>query len=112
MLSFGTFFFPSGVFAMRRIGWWCLLAIISGMWAGVGMKAGSAGDPAEADPAKVGVDYDLQGEYVGKNKDGERWGAQIIALGDDKFDIVGFKGGLPGDGWSRGDETRKGTGTA
>ncbi len=97
---------------MRRIGWWCVLAIVSCLMSGIGMKARAAGDPAEADPAKVGVDYDLQGEYVGKNKEGDVWGAQIIAQGDDQFEIVGYKGGLPGEGWSRGDEVKRGNGKA
>ena len=52
--------------------------------------------PAETftDPAKAGRDYADQGEY--KNDWG---GAQVIALGDDKFRMVTYKGGLPGAGW-------------
>ncbi len=54
--------------------------------------------PAETftDPAKAGRDYLDQGEY--KNDWG---GAQIIALGDDKFRMVTYRGGLPGDGWDK-----------
>ena len=48
------------------------------------------------DAAKAGPDYLDQGEY--KNDWG---GAQIIALGDDKFRMVTYKGGLPGDGWDK-----------
>lgn len=48
------------------------------------------------DPAKAGPDYVDQGEY--KNDWG---GAQVIALGDDKFRMVTYRGGLPGDGWDK-----------
>ena len=45
-------------------------------------------------PAEGGRDYADQGEYT------STWGgAQLIALGEDKFRLVLFKGGLPGAGW-------------
>ena len=50
-------------------------------------------------------DLKVQGEYVG-TADGQKWGAQVIALGKDEFRCVGFLGGLPGQGWDRGDERR------
>ena len=47
----------------------------------------------------AGADYVAQGEYLND------WGgAQVIALGEDKFRLVTFKGGLPGAGWDK--ETR------
>ena len=46
------------------------------------------------DPAKAGQDYIDQGEY--KNDWG---GAQIIALGENNFRMVTYRGGLPGEGW-------------
>lgn len=52
--------------------------------------------PTFTDPAKAGQDYLDQGEY--KNDWG---GAQVIALGNDNFRMVTYKGGLPGDGWDK-----------
>lgn len=64
--------------------------------------------PVYLTPEEAGADYAVQGEYVGdveaENGRG-RWGAQIIALGEGKFTLVGYEGGLPGDGWKRGDRT-------
>lgn len=45
-------------------------------------------------------DFAIQGEYGGK--DAGR-GVQAIALGDGEFDAWLLDGGLPGDGWARGD---------
>lgn len=63
------------------------------------------------DPKNAGPDYAVQGEYAGETVDGQRIACQVIALGGGKFDIVGYQGGLPGDGWRRGGETVRGTAT-
>jgi hypothetical protein len=58
-----------------------------------------AADPNQGtflDPQKAGKDYADQGEY--KNDWG---GAQVIALGNDGFRMVSYRGGLPGDGWDK-----------
>jgi len=66
-------------------------------------------DPEIINPAEVAADPDfaIQGEYVGNGPwpGGEKTkiGAQVIAQGEGKFRAVVFKGGLPGDGWRRGD---------
>ncbi|HEY3899369.1 MAG TPA: DUF1080 domain-containing protein [Chthoniobacter sp.] len=48
-------------------------------------------DPVFTDPNNAGPDFAIQGEYTG-----EKCGAQVIALGGDKFHIVGWSKGLPG----------------
>jgi len=62
--------------------------------------AADADKPAKPKPATyltietAGPDYAEQGEYTS-----EWGGAQVIALGDDKFRLVVFRGGLPGAGY-------------
>lgn len=48
------------------------------------------------EPATAGQDFIDQGEY--KNDWG---GAQVIALGENRFRMVTYRGGLPGDGWDK-----------
>jgi len=69
--------------------------------------AACAKNPEITDPAEAAKDPDfaIQGEYVGQGAwlDGaeSKVGAQAIAQGNGKFNIVVTQGGLPGDGWKR-----------
>ncbi len=57
--------------------------------------------PTYTTPEQGGQDYVDQGEYVND------WGgAQVIALGKDRFRMVIYKGGLPGAGWDMSPQSR------
>ena len=66
-------------------------------------------EAAQLDPEDADADFAIQGEYVGM-VEGEKIGANIIAEGDGKFSIIGYRNGLPGDGWD-GDRADLYTGT-
>ena len=70
--------------------------------------------PKIADPDKVDTDFAYQGEYTSDaTEEGKvKFGIQVIALGEGKFQAVGYEGGLPGDGWDGNRETlSRATGT-
>jgi hypothetical protein len=82
-----------------------LLAVLVLCGAACGVHAGM---PETTDPAEAAKDADfgIQGEYQGEGQwDGSqaKCGAQVIAQGAGQFVVVATKGGLPGDGWKRGE---------
>lgn len=53
--------------------------------------------PVYIDPTDAGPDFAAQGEYVSSH--GEKYGADVVALGGGEFQVVLLPGGLPGDGY-------------
>lgn len=64
--------------------------------------------PVYTDSKNAGPDYAAQGEFKGNLvvDENRTWGAQVIALGNGKFRLVGYPDGLPGDGYVPGNELR------
>lgn len=58
------------------------------------------------DGKAAGADFQIQGEYLGKLGD-MTIGAQVIARGAGKFQVVAYRGGLPGAGWDTSTEKMK-----
>lgn len=77
-------------------------ALLASLFCGLTFAAG----PKYTDPGSVDADFAYQGEYSGTLDDGQKLGIQVIALGEGKFQGVGFIGGLPGDGWTGEDRIR------
>ena len=75
----------------------CALLLTSLTLTGAGGQEKKAPDTF-IDPEKAGVDFAIQGEYVGTDGD-QKFAAQIVALGAGKFDAYLLTGGLPGAGW-------------
>ena len=78
-----------------KLRYWSLLILFA---ASAAFAAEKKAPPAYTTPEQGGRDFQIQGEYE-CTINGGKAGAQVLALGDDKFHVVGFYGGLPGDGW-------------
>lgn len=78
---------------MRRLAAFVASAV---MTLGLTTFAFAAGGEAFLDPEKAGPDFKVQGEYEGTIGEKTKFGAQVVALGDGKFDVVLLQKGLPG----------------
>ncbi len=83
------------------------LKTAEGTWDKMETAAKAAREAAAKKAAEVyltvesaGRDYADQGEYAN-----DKSGAQVIALGEDRFRVVIHKGGLPGAGWDKSAKT-------
>jgi hypothetical protein len=91
----------------------CALALLWLLGITVRLMGAEGKSDAFTTPKTAGVEYELQGEYVGdcETSEGKRkLGIQVIALGKQQFRAAAYLGGLPGDGWSAGGEKYVGEG--
>lgn len=70
-----------------------------------GVVIAADGGSAITDPKEAGPDFGIQGEYLGNFDLGDgieqKFGLQVISLGDGRYRGVAYFGGLPGAGWDR-----------
>jgi len=66
--------------------------------------------PVYTTRAEADADYAFQGEYRGWQRANPSWRSsesvalQVVALGEGRFDVMKYYGGLPGSGWRKPDK--------
>jgi len=94
---------------LRTIGFLTVLGLVSVLACLVPAGCKAADEILDPAVASKDPDFSIQGEYLGHWLGGEKsaLGAQVIAMGDGKFDVYLLQGGLPGAGWKRGNNRTK-----
>ena len=69
------------------------------VWLATPCLTGWCEKPVYTSVKEAGITFELQGEYQGEFRSGRPWGAHVVARGGEKLSAVGYRGGLPGDGW-------------
>jgi hypothetical protein len=89
---------------LRKHQWICAVGAVMLFGAGALGAAPKAGGNTWTDPetaVREDLDFTIQGEYRSA-EGGAAMGAQVVALGDGRFDVYILDGGLPGAGWEPG----------
>ena len=76
-----------------------IISLLAALTSSMAVVRAAEEQAAYTDPEKAGPDFLVQGEYQGSLKNGKGIAAQVISLGNAKFEGVLYGGGLPGAGW-------------
>lgn len=71
--------------------------MVCGTWISAAFAADDPRNPAYLDAKSAGPDFITQGEYQDVDFPNSKWGLEVIARGNGKFDAVLFPDGLPGE---------------